>query len=151
MKIIRKGNEDAAIVPRRVRDPFSEMFSRFFDDEFLPSGFFKPDWNPRVDIYEEASNFVVKADIPGADEKNLDVEVEGPYLTIKGSKEEEHEEKGKNFHKIERSGGSFSRTITLPEQILSEKISADYKKGVLTITIPKSTESTAKKISIKVS
>jgi HSP20 family protein len=147
MNIIRKNS----LVPGRIRDPFREMFGRFFDDDYFPAAFFKSGWNPKIDIYEEENDFVVKADIPGADEKKLDVEMEGSYLTIKGSKEEEHEEKGKNFHKVERIGGSFSRTISLPENTQPEKISADYKKGVLTITIPKSSETVSKKINVKVS
>ncbi len=151
MKIVRKNSEGSGLTPRRFRDPFIDLFSRFFDDEIMPAGFFKNEWNPKIDVYEDEKNFVVKADIPAADEKNMNVEIEGSYLTIKGSKEEEHEENGKNFYKIERAGGSFGRTITLPDNIMSDNISADYKKGVLTITIPKSSETQVKKINVKVS
>ncbi len=151
MKIIKRNPERTSLSTRGAGDTFTDLFSRFFDDDFFPTNLMRSDWNPKVDVYEKDNNVVVKADIPGVEEKDLNVELEGNWLTIKGSKEEEHEEKGIDFHRIERSSGSFSRTITLPENIKADKIDADYKKGVLTITIPESPEAEAKKINVKVS
>jgi len=151
MNIIKRKPVSLLDEYRDFRDSFSSMVSRFFDDDFFSADLAKADWNPRVDVYEKDNNIIVKADIPGIDEKNLDVQIEGNILTIRGSKEEEHEVKEKNYHRIERSCGSFSRTIPLPEKIEADKIEADYKKGVLTITIPKSKEAIAKKINVKVS
>jgi HSP20 family protein len=131
-------------------DAFPELFRHFFEDEFFVPGMMENGWNPRVDVFEKGGNIIVKADLPGIDEKDLDIEIEGNYLTIKGSKEEEHEEKGEGYRSIERSKGSFSRTIALPENINRESIEAEYKKGVLSLTIPKSPESVTRKISVKV-
>jgi HSP20 family protein len=150
MRIIPRINDRTALRAVRAGDPFSELFRHFFNDEFLPRGLMDNDWNPKVDVYEKDNNLIVKADLPGIDEKNLNVELEGNYLTIKGSKEEEHEENGKGFRRIERSSGSFSRTIILPDNINHENIEAEYKKGVLMLTIPKNPESVTKKISVKV-
>ena len=149
MKILQKIPGRYALRAGRIGDPFSEMFRHFFDDEFFPAELMGNEWNPRVDIFEKDDSIIVKADIPGIDEKNLDIEIEGNYRTIKGSKEEEHEEKAGGFKRIERKSGSFSRTITLPENIKAESIEAEYKKGVLCMTIPKNPETSAKKISVK--
>jgi len=150
MKIVKKNPDSFSIRADRARNMFSEFFRHFYDDDFLPSNMMDYDWNPKVDVFEKDNNIIVKADLAGVDEKNLDIEIEGKLLTIKGSKEEEHEEKEKGYRRIERSSGSFSRTITLPENINQEKIVADYKNGVLSLTIPKTSEAIPKKISVKV-
>jgi len=151
MKIIRSSPERARLARRDVGTAVSDLFNRFFDDDIFSTDLMETGWNPRVDVYEKDNNVIVKADIPGIEEKNLNVEIEDHVLTIRGSKEEEHERKEKNYHQIERSYGSFCRSVSLPEGILPDKINADYKKGVLTVTIPKAKETDAKKISIKVS
>ncbi len=150
MYILQKKPERFALRARRAGDPFSDLFRHFFDNEFMPGNLMENDWNPRVDIFEKDNNIIVKADLPGVDEKNLDIELEGSYLTIKGSKEEEHEEKGNGYSMFERTSGSFSRTIELPDNINTENIEAEYKKGVLSLTIPKNAESASKKINVKV-
>jgi len=151
MKIIRSRPERARLARRDVSNAVSDLFNRFFDDDIFSTDLVETGWNPRVDVYEKDSNVVVKADIPGIEEKNLNIEVEDHVLTISGSKEEEHERKEKSYHQIERSYGSFCRSITLPEGIQGDKIIAEYKKGVLTVTIPKAKEAETKKVKIKVS
>ncbi len=150
MKLIKREPEGSAL-RRDVSQTFSDLFNRFFDDDFFSTDLVRTDWNPRVDVYEKDNSVIVKADIPGIEEKDLNVEVEGNILTISGEKQEEHKTNSKNYHRMERSYGSFTRSVTLPENIRQDKIGADYTKGVLTVTIPKSKEIDAKKISVKVS
>ncbi len=150
MKIIKR-NQENSLVRRDVRNAFSDLFNRFFDDDFFSTDLARADWNPKVDVFEKDNDIIVKADIPGIEEKDLKVEVEDNVLTISGVKEEEQRTKEKNYHRVERSYGSFTRSIALPDGIHLDKVDADYKKGVLTVTIPKGKEAPAKKISVKVS
>ncbi|MCX7821589.1 MAG: Hsp20/alpha crystallin family protein [Brevinematales bacterium] len=151
MKLIKRDSPKLSLLEKSFKDTFSEFLKNFFDDDFFSTELVRSDFEPRVDVYEKNNNIVVKADIPGIDEKDLSVELEGNVLTISGKKEEEKEVKEKNYHRIERSYGSFCRSITLPDGIEADKISAEYKKGVLTVNIPKSKTAEAKKIEVKVS
>ncbi|MGC8764787.1 MAG: Hsp20/alpha crystallin family protein [Brevinematia bacterium] len=150
MKLIKRESPRFSLLEKSFRDTFSEFVRSFFDDDFFTTELVKSDFEPRVDVYEKDNQIVVKADVPGINEKDLSVELEGNVLTISGKKEEEKEVKEKNYHRIERSYGSFCRSITLPEGIESDKVSAEYKKGVLTINIPKSKAAETKKIEVKV-
>lgn len=106
---------------------------------------------PEVDISEADGEFVLKADLPGLDKDDLDVEVGDGVLTISGKKEESSEEKRKDFHRRERRFGSFRRSFALPEGVSADKAEASFDKGVLTVTVPKHAESAAKgrKVAIK--
>lgn len=106
---------------------------------------------PAVDIVEKDSGYEITADLPGMDEKNIEVKVSDGSLTIKGEKKEEKEEKKKDFYLQERRFGSFERTFGVPEGVDADKIEAAFKKGVLTITLPKKPEAQkpVKKIDIK--
>lgn len=106
-------------------------------------------WMPSVDVSESDKQVTVKVEVPGVDPKNIDVSLEGNYLTVRGEKKNEREEKGENFHRIERSFGSFSRTVELPQNIDSDEVMAENKNGVLTITIAKLVGTTPKKIVVK--
>jgi HSP20 family protein len=94
-------------------------------------------WSPAVDVHETENELVLKADIPDVDLKDVDVQVEKQTLTIKGHRQFEKESNGKAYHRIERSYGSFVRSFALPATVDSEKVAAEYKNGVLTITLPK--------------
>jgi HSP20 family protein len=107
-------------------------------------------WAPRVDIAETEKEVVVKADLPGVDPKDVDITIVEGCLCLKGVKKEEHEEKKKNYHRIERCVGNFQREITLLPGIDPEKISAVCTKGVITVIIPKKPEVVPKKIAVKV-
>jgi HSP20 family protein len=133
-------------------DTFRRNMDKLFDDFFFltPTSLFKNDWEPTVDVEEDDKSIHVKAEIPGIDEKDLDVKIEDNILTLSGEKKEEREEKNKNYIFSERKFGSFSRTISLPEGIKTDKINATFKKGVLNIDIPKDETKEAKKIAIKV-
>lgn len=99
-------------------------------------------WAPRVDIKEEELEFVVFADIPGVDPKDIEIEMDGNTLTVKGERNlvKEHKGKNENYYRIERTSGKFYRQFTLPETIDSTKIMAKSKQGVLAIHLPKATE-----------
>ena len=108
------------------------------------------EWAPSLDISETKSDLVVKAEIPGIDPKDIDISLNENVLTIKGEKRQEKEEKEEGYHLVERSYGSFTRSIRLPREIQNEKINASYKNGVLKITLPKTEEAKKKEVKIKV-
>jgi len=94
-------------------------------------------WTPAVDIIESENDVVLKADLPDVDMKNIHIQIENGTLSLKGHRKFENENKGKGYHRIERSYGSFARYFALPDTVDAEKVAADYKNGVLTITLPK--------------
>jgi HSP20 family protein len=146
----RKERETAPITsPWLFRSDFDDFIERFFGEEPLARhGIFGGAFSPAVDIVENDDDIVVKAEIPGMEQKDLDVNLSGDVLTIKGEKKAEHEEKGDNFHRIERSYGSFSRSIALPCEVQEDKVEATYKHGVLSLKLPKT--ETCKKKSVKI-
>lgn len=125
-------------------DDMNRMLENFWDTKPLGMG-----WNPEIDIVETDNDIIVKAEIPGVDPKDIDISIIDDTLTIKGEKKEEKEDKGKSYHRIERSYGSFTRTINLPSHVLKDKVEAKDHKGILEITLPKMEEAKAKKITIK--
>ncbi len=143
--------------------PFGSMrdeMNRLFGD-FLGSRW--PDWplsadrtarpqmlSPRVDIAETDGAFEISAELPGIDEKDVDVSVADGVLTIQGEKKAEHEKKEKDYHQIERSYGSFQRSLTLPSTIDIEKIAASFDNGVLKIELPKTEEAKPEVTKVKV-
>ena len=104
---------------------------------------------PAVDVTETAGAIVVKAEVPGMDAKDINISVTGDVLTIKGEKKSEREEKEENYHVVERSYGSFSRSLALPAAVDLDNIEAKYDKGVLTVTCPKKAAAKPKVIEIK--
>jgi HSP20 family protein len=105
---------------------------------------------PPVDIYEDAEKLVLKLEIPGMEEKDLDVRVEDNTLTVKGERKFEAEEKEQNFHRIERSYGSFFRAFTLPSTVDTANVAASYNAGVLKLVMKKKPEAQPKQIKINV-
>jgi HSP20 family protein len=146
-------------VRREEENPFAMMqreMNRVFDS-------FNRNWGlgafpeltgsfmPRLDVTEDAKAFTVTAELPGMSEKEIDLSISGDTLTIRGEKKEEKEDKNKNYYYSERSYGTFMRSIPLPQQVETDKVSASFKKGVLTITLPKTAASmeSTKKIDVK--
>jgi HSP20 family protein len=105
---------------------------------------------PAVDIYEDAHKVLVKVEVPGIKQDDLDVRLENQTLTVRGERKFETEEKEENFHRIERRFGSFVRTFTVPQTVDTESISANYDAGVLTITLAKKAEAKPKQVKIGV-
>jgi HSP20 family protein len=105
-------------------------------------------WTPPVDVLETENELILRADLPDVEMKDIDVEIENGTLTLKGERKFETEQKNIGYHRIERSYGSFARYFTVPDTVDSQKVKADYKNGVLTVTLPK--KEIAKPRSIKV-
>lgn len=105
-------------------------------------------WVPHVDIYETENEVVLAAEVPGVNEKEVEIKVEDDTLSIKGERKFEKETKEENYHRIERSYGSFYRSFTLPSYVDQEKIEAEYENGVLKVHMPKKPELKPKKVKI---
>lgn len=129
---------------------FSSGFRTFQDavNRMLSEPRSQRPWTPAVDILETENELVVKADLPNVDMKDIHVEIENGTLTLKGERKFEKEEKETGYHRIERSYGSFARYFSLPDTVEADKVKAEYKNGVLTVTLPK--KEIAKPRSIKV-
>jgi HSP20 family protein len=126
-------------------DPFQEMTT------FAPFVSRPPvTFAPQFEVKETKDAFIFKADLPGVEEKNIEVSLTGNQLTVSGLREEEDRHEGENFFADERAFGNFTRAFTLPDGVDGEQVSADLKDGVLTLHIPKKPEHQPKKISIKV-
>jgi HSP20 family protein len=142
------------------RDPFRglaalhEQLNRLFDDPFFriqPSDSALTAWSPAVDIYETENELTLKADLPGLQEKDLDVRVENNMLTIRGERKWEKNVSEDNYLRVERSYGSFSRSFSLPSTVNTDAIRAEYKNGVLEVHMPKREESKPRQVKVTVS
>ncbi|MDD3814705.1 MAG: Hsp20/alpha crystallin family protein [Desulfocapsaceae bacterium] len=107
-------------------------------------------WSPRLDVSETDKALEVVADLPGMDKKDINVSLDGDLLTIKGEKKEVKESKDKHYHSIERRSGSFYRALRLPVDVENDKIEANFKDGVLTLTLPKSKKAAKKVAQIEI-
>ena len=124
-------------------DRFGNFPNRYFDAPVSTTA-----WNPSVDIFENDNEVVVKAELPGLEAKDIDVKLENNILTLKGERRFEKEAKEENYHRIEREYGSFGRVFSLPVTVNVEKVTAEYKDGVLKILLPKKEEVKPKPIKI---
>lgn len=106
-------------------------------------------WAPSVDVSEDSTNFYLRAELPGISREAIDLEVEENVLSIRGERRFEKKEDGENFHFVERSYGSFYRSFTLPRNVDSENIGAEYRDGVLSVMIPKVEEARPKKVEVR--
>ena len=132
-----------------LQDRLNRLFReshREGQDESLTSSSFAP----AVDVYEDEHNVTLKIEVPGIDEKDIDVRLENNTLTVHGERKIEHDEKEENYRRVERHYGSFTRTFNLPTTVDSEKVSATYDKGVLKIALPKKAEAKPKQIKVTV-
>lgn len=135
-----------------LRKEFDDLFDNFFRSfDMQPFEGRIGAFSPKVDVTENEKEFRVSAELPGMEDKDIDVSLQNDMLTIRGEKKEEKEEKGKDYYRMERSFGSFSRSIPLPVEVETDKVDAKFKKGVLTITLPKTAKavSETKKIAVK--
>lgn len=137
---------------RRFENPtVSRLFEDFFSD--FPFGSVpekREDWMPSVDILEKDGNLILRAELPGMTEKQIEVKLEGNTLTLKGERKMESEDKKSSYHRIESFYGSFTRSFQLPDTVDPEKINAEYKHGVLTITLPQKPEVKPREIPVSV-
>jgi HSP20 family protein len=131
-------------------DPFRELAS-FFENWAAPTGkeqLAAGTFVPPVDVYEDEQNLVLKLEVPGVNEEDLNVSLENDTLLIQGERKFEKEEKEENFHRIERRYGAFTRTFKLPNTLDPEKVEANYEKGILKIMIGKKAEAKPKQIKV---
>lgn len=139
----------------KPRVPFGALtcnIDRWFDDMFSGRPLVESEvgWVPRADVHENDNAFVVQLDLPGVDKNNVKVKFEDDTLVVSGERKYESSVDGKNFHRVERIYGSFTRSISVPKDVDPEKIGANFKNGVLEITLPKTEEVKPKEIEIKV-
>ena len=133
-----------------LHEEMEDLFDRFFWGTEIEPSKAERMFVPTVNVSEDDKEILVTADLPGIDEKDLDVTITKDSLTIKGERKEENEEKGKNFYRVERSYGSFQRAIPLTSEVDESKAKAQFKNGVLKITLPKTpkAQTAAKKIQV---
>ena len=139
--------------PARDLFGFGGGLNRFFDDFFAPARYEADasetwNWQPVVDVYDKDDSIVIKADLPGVDKKDINVDLNGRILTLSGERTEEKEASGDSCYRKERSYGKFLRSFNLNADVLPDKINATYKDGVLHVTIPKSEAHKPKQITI---
>lgn len=130
---------------------FDRMLDNFFrggvqDDGSLAVSY----WTPAVDIAQHDNEFVVKVELPGINKDDVKITLESNILTIRGEKKEETNVKEENYHRVERTYGSFQRSFKLPTTVKADNIDAMYKDGILTVTLPKAEEAKPKQIEVKV-
>lgn len=145
--IARRASEPTGSLQQQIDDAFNKM-RRAFDEGLMPQLGSWTQW-PAVDIAEDEKVVTLRADLPGVEAKDLDVEVSGNALTIRGSRQEEKKEEQGGYRRQERRFGSFSRTISLPNYVDAGKIDARYDKGVLTVTVPKIPGHDSKRVSVR--
>ena len=135
-----------ATLQDRMNRLFRDSYNEGGRDESLSASSFAP----AVDVYEDEHKVTLKIEVPGIEEKDIDVRIENNTLTVQGDRKIEKEEKEENYRRVERQYGSFTRTFTLPNTVDAEKVSATYDKGVLKIALPKKAEANAKQIKVNV-
>ena len=139
-------------------DPFRELKSlqdemnRIFNTNF-PSAFSHEDiasggWSPSVDIFENETEIVLEAELPGMKREDFDVSIENNVITLRGERKFEKNEEGENYHRVERAYGTFTRSFSLPRGVSAEATTADFNNGVLRVTLPKREEAKARKIEV---
>ena len=134
-----------------IRDEMNRLFDNFFTGwPETRRGLLESEWAPSVDVAETDDEITVTAELPGVKQDEVDIAITDDVLTLKGEKKGGKEVKEKNYHRIERSYGSFQRSISLPSGVQADKAKAAYKDGILTITVPKTEEAKPKQIKIDV-
>lgn len=131
-----KPTHELSHVEKKLRKFFEDFDSPFFGDWGLRP-FNSGSFTPRVNVTEDNENLYVHAEIPGVDKNDIKINIVGDVLTISGEKKSEQKDEKKNYYRIERNYGGFSRSFTLPAEVVTDKIAAEYKDGVLNITLPK--------------
>jgi HSP20 family protein len=134
-----------------LQSDMNRLFNTFFDTTTGGNGGTAPRrWIPAMDLVETDDHFVLKADLPGLSEEDVHIDVEDDVLTVSGERNAEHEEKGEGYVRVERSYGSFRRSLTLPEGVEAEAVTASFDRGVLEVRIPKREERKPRRVAIQV-
>ena len=133
-----------------LQNEMNRLFGSVFDAPAQGNGGTLRRWMPAMDLVETEDHFVLRADLPGMSEEDVNIEVEERVLTISGERKAEHTENKDGYHRVERAFGAFSRSLTLPEGVDPEAVAASFDRGVLEVQIPKPEERKPRKISIGV-
>jgi HSP20 family protein len=135
-----------------LQNEMNRLFSTFFDAPAAAAGAGSSPrrWIPAMDLVETDDHFVLRADLPGLSEDDVELSLEDNVLTLSGERKTEHEERGEGFYRIERAAGTFSRSLTLPEGVDGDAIAATFDKGVLEVRIPKPEQRKPRKLQIQV-
>ena len=133
-----------------LQSDFDSLFNRYFDEPIFrfPRSLAEDAWYPSVDVSEGKKDIIVKTEIPGVDQKDIEVYLIGKTLTMKGEKKHEKEESDEKYHRLESAYGCYKRTIELPAEVDESKMDAKYKNGVLEIRLKKAKEAETRKIKI---
>lgn len=151
MNIIRRKDDAFLNQPVGLRDEMNRLFDSFFQGALAPrEGEWRSTFLPAIDVHETPAEIVVTAELPGVKPSEVDVNLTGNILTIKGEKREETDEKGKNWHRIERTYGNFQRTFQLPDTVDPERSKATYDHGVLKIAIAKTEAARPRNIKVDI-
>ena len=130
-----------------LQSDMNRLFDRFFDNKGTDGGSVRR-WIPPMDLVESDDHLVLRADLPGMKEDDVDIEIKDGVLTISGERRSEQEEKGEGFHRVERAFGRFSRSLSLPEGVDASKVAASFADGVLEVKVPKPTETKPMRVQI---
>jgi HSP20 family protein len=136
-----------------IQSEMNRLFNTFFDSPTPGNGgsaHMLRRWIPAMDLVETADEFVLRADLPGLTEQDVNIEVEDNVLTVSGERKAEHEERKEGYYRVERSSGRFSRSLTLPEGVDPESVKAVFENGVLEVRIPKPEQRKPRKVAISV-
>jgi HSP20 family protein len=136
-----------------IQSEMNRLFNTLFDSPHPGNGAASPAlrrWIPAMDLVETADDFVLRADLPGLTEQDVNIELEDNVLTVSGERKAEHEESKEGYYRVERSSGTFSRSLTLPEGVDPEAVKASFEHGVLEVRIPKPEQRKPRKVAISV-
>ena len=136
---------DLRTLQEEVNRLFTGSMPRSFDEEGIARGA----WSPSVDIYENKDGIVLEAELPGMKREDFDLSVENNVITLRGQRQFEKKNESDNYHRVERAYGSFTRSFTLPNTVSADAANAEYKNGVLRVTLPKREETKARRIEVK--
>ncbi len=133
---------------RSLQDEVNRLFSANLPRSFADEGIARGAWMPNVDIYENKDQIVLEAELPGMNREDFELTIENNVLTLRGERRFEKKDEADNYHRVERAYGSFTRSFTLPQTVSSENATAEYKNGVLRVTLAKREEVKARRIEI---
>ena len=133
---------------RTLQEEVNRLFSTNLTRGFGEEGIGRGAWNPSVDIYENKDQIVLEAELPGMNRDDFELSVENNVITLRGERQFEKKEESDNYHRVERSYGSFTRSFTLPQSVSADGATAEYRNGVLRVTLPKREETKARRIKI---
>jgi HSP20 family protein len=133
-----------------IQNEMNRLFNSFFDTPTPANGNAFRRWIPAMDLVQTESSYVLTADLPGLTESDVNIELDDNVLTISGERKAEHEDRKAGYHRVERSYGSFRRSLTLPEGVDADAVKATFENGVLEVTVPKPVHQAPRKVQITV-